>query len=256
MPQNGPMLISEVFSVLDRGVIVTGASSGLGERFARVLATNGARVLAVARRGDRLEALASEVQGVVPCVADLAAEPGRERVIETAHEALGGVDVLINNAGYGEATPALDETVTDFRRVLEIDLVAVFELSRLAARVMIAAGGGSIINIASVAGLVATTPLPNASYTAAKGGVVSLTRELGCQWARRGVRVNAIAPGFFLTKEDMKDPRFGDFVGRQCPMGRFGRADELDGVVLFLASGASSYCTGGVFSIDGGWTAR
>ena len=120
-------------------------------------------------------------------------------------------------------------------------------------------GRGSIVNIASTMGLVAAAPIPNASYCAAKGAVVNLTRELACQWARQGVRVNAIAPGFFpseMTEALESDDRAQGFIRRNCPVGRMGRPDELDGAVLFLASDASTYCTGQVLTVDGGWTAR
>ena len=249
----------DLFSVADRAAIVTGASSGLGQRFARVLAANGARVLAVARRTDRLEALAAEWPGIVPCTADLADEAARAGVIDTAVAEFGGVDVLVNNAGYGNVVPALDEPIASFRAMLELNLVAAFELARLAARPMLDARRGSIINISSVLGLVAATPIPGSSYAASKGALINLTRQLGCEWARKGVRVNAIAPGFFPTEatEGMEAGKpGGDFVLQNCPMGRFGEPHELDGILLYLASDASTYCTGQTITIDGGWTAR
>jgi NAD(P)-dependent dehydrogenase (short-subunit alcohol dehydrogenase family) len=247
----------ELFGVSGRTVIVTGASSGLGERFTRVLAANGASVLAVARRLDRLEALAAELPGVVPMRADLFVEADRSAVIDAAMATFGRIDVLVNNAGYGDPQPALDEPVSGFRDVLELNLVALFELSRLAARHMLPTGKGSIINIASILGLVASAPLQNASYTASKGAVVNLSRELGCQWGRKGVRVNAIAPGFFPSEaNDDLDAATLRYIERNCPMARMGRVDELDGALLFLASDASTYCTGITLTIDGGWTAR
>jgi len=252
-------LAADLFSVADRAVVVTGASSGLGERFSRVLAANGARVLAVARRVDRLDALASEVPGVIPLVADLANEAQRADVVDIALERFGRVDVLVNNAGFGNPVPALAEPVDEFRGMLELNLVAAFELARLAARAMIDGGGGSIINITSILGLVAATPIPGSSYAASKGALVNLTRQLGCEWARRTVRVNAIAPGFFPTEatEGMEAGQpGGDYVLQNCPMGRFGAPHELDGIMLYLASDASSYCTGQTFVVDGGWTAR
>jgi NAD(P)-dependent dehydrogenase (short-subunit alcohol dehydrogenase family) len=251
------MQASDVFSVAGRTAIVTGASSGLGERFAKVLATNGAQVLAVARRLDRLEALARDYKGIVPMRADLATEAERGAVIDTAMATFGSIDVLVNNAGYGDPQPALLESLSSFRDVLELNLVALFELSRLAARHMIQAERGSIVNIASILGLVASAPIANGSYTASKGAVVNLTRELGCQWARKGVRVNAIAPGFFPSEanDEMAD-RALQYVERNCPMARMGREEELDGALLFLASDASAYVTGTTLTIDGGWTAR
>lgn len=253
------MIAADVFSVRDRIAIVTGASSGLGQRFARVLAANGANVLAVARRAERLDALAAEVPGIVPHVADLSNEAQRGTVVAAAIATFGRVDVLINNAGYGDPMLATKEPVGDFRAMLELNLVAAFELARLAATPMMEAGRGSIINIASILGLVASTPIPGASYAASKGGLVNLTRLLGCEWGRKGVRVNAIAPGFFPTEAtagmEAGQP-VGDYVLQNCPMRRFGDDHELDGVLLYLASDASTYCTGQTLVVDGGWTAR
>jgi NAD(P)-dependent dehydrogenase (short-subunit alcohol dehydrogenase family) len=248
----------DIFSVKGRVAVVTGASSGLGERFARVLANAGAQVVAAARRDDRLDALASEVPGIVPHRADLSRDDDRAALVQAAVERYGRIDVLVNNAGFGVAAPALDETMSAFRDAIELNLIAVFELSRLAAGHMIAGSGGSIINIASIIGMVASAPIPNASYAASKGGVINLTRELGCQWARQGVRVNAIAPGYFPSEATapMEGTSASAFVVRNCPMGRFGKPDELDGALLFLASDASSFCTGSVLAVDGGWTAR
>jgi NAD(P)-dependent dehydrogenase (short-subunit alcohol dehydrogenase family) len=253
------MNAAEVFSVRDRVCVVTGASSGLGERFTRVLAANGAHVVAVARRLDRLQALAGECPNVVAEQADLAIEEQRGALIDAVVERFGRVDVLVNNAGYGKPARSVDEPMDDFRAIIELNLIAVFELARLAARPMIAQGGGSIINIASILGMVSSTPIPNASYAASKGGVINLTRELGCQWARKGVRVNAIAPGYFPSEAtDAMGPGTpgGDIILANCPMQRLGAVHELDGILLFLASDASSYCTGQVLTIDGGWTAR
>jgi NAD(P)-dependent dehydrogenase (short-subunit alcohol dehydrogenase family) len=253
------MKINDIFSVRDRSIIVTGASSGLGERFTRVLATNGANVLAVARRIDRLSALADEFPNIVAHRADLAIEAERPGVIDAALHQFGGLDVLVNNAGYGKPARSVVEPMDDFRGVIELNLMAVFELSRLAARHMIERGSGSIINIASILGLVASTPIPNASYAASKGGVINLTRELGCQWARRGVRVNAIAPGFFPSEASgtLEAGMPGtEYIVANTPVGRPGREHELDGVLLYLASDASSYCTGTTVTVDGGWTAR
>jgi NAD(P)-dependent dehydrogenase (short-subunit alcohol dehydrogenase family) len=259
VPPDDAMSAARIFDVRGSVAIVTGASSGLGERFTRVLATNGATVIAVARRVDRLHALAAELPSVEPHPADLSIEAERAALIDAVVERHGRIDVLVNNAGYGHAQPAVDEPIADFRAVLELNLVALFELSRLAARSMIAARRGSIINIASVLGLVASTPIPNGSYSASKGAVINLTRELGCQWARHRVRVNAIAPGFFPTEStEGMEPGTpgGDFVVNGCPMRRLGEPHELDGALLFLASDASTYCTGQVLTVDGGWTAR
>jgi NAD(P)-dependent dehydrogenase (short-subunit alcohol dehydrogenase family) len=249
-----------MFSVEGRVAVVTGASSGLGERFARVLHEWGAHVVAVARRADRLRALAGELDGVLAHPADLADRTQAASVIDAVVDRFGRVDVLVNNAGVAKAMPAIDEPIEDFAYTVEVNLISLFELSRSAARSMISAGrGGSIINIASALGLVAAAPLDNAGYAASKGGVVNLTRELACQWASDGIRVNAIAPGFFpseITADMVDDEQFMRHIRRNTPLGRPGRADELDGVLLFLASDASTYVTGQTIAVDGGWTAR
>jgi NAD(P)-dependent dehydrogenase (short-subunit alcohol dehydrogenase family) len=250
---------SRLFDLNGRVSIVTGASSGLGARFAQVLAGAGATVVCAARRADRLDQLASTGPGLVAVPVDVTDDAARQSLVTTTLERFGRIDVLVNNAGGGATIPALDETLSKFRSTLELNLVSVFDLSRLVAPDMAARGGGSIINIASTMGLVASAPIPNASYCASKGAVVNMTRELGCQWARQGVRVNAIAPGFFpseMTEPMETDERVQAYVRRNCPMGRFGTEAELDGVMLFLASDASTYCTGQVLTIDGGWTAR
>jgi NAD(P)-dependent dehydrogenase (short-subunit alcohol dehydrogenase family) len=247
------------FRLDERVVLLTGASSGLGERFARVLAAAGARVVLAARRRDRLEALADELPGAIAVRADLV-EPGEAaRLVADALEAAGRIDVVVNNAGISRVVPAVDDDVEEFRRELEIDLVAPYELARLVARHLIAEGRpGSIVNIGSVLGTVAGGRLRVPGYAAAKGGLHNLTRELASQWARRGVRVNAIAPGWFET--EMNVEMFGSEGGHRyivdgAPMGRAGREGELDGALLFLASDASSFVTGQVLHVDGGWTA-
>jgi NAD(P)-dependent dehydrogenase (short-subunit alcohol dehydrogenase family) len=171
----------------------------------------------------------------------------------------GRIDVLVNNAGIGSPIPAEDEPVERFAEVLDVNVTALFALTQLVGRTMIERGSGSIVNIASILGLVASAPIKQASYTASKGAVVNLTRELAVQWARKGVRVNAIAPGWFpseMTAEMFADPASMTFLERNAPMARGGRPDELDGALLYLASGASSYVTGQVLAVDGGWTAR
>jgi NAD(P)-dependent dehydrogenase (short-subunit alcohol dehydrogenase family) len=170
------------------------------------------------------------------------------------------VDILVNNAGIDHNEAALDESMDAFRRELEVNLVAPFELARLVARHMIESGrGGAIVNIASIWGLVGVGQIPDAGYAASKGGLVNMTRELGAQWARKGVRINTIAPGWFrseMTEERMfGDERSMRWVHQRTPMGRAGAEHELDGALLFLASDASSFVTGTVLPVDGGWTA-
>lgn len=248
-----------LFDLQGRVAVVTGASSGLGARFAQVLAGAGATVACVARRAERLDDLAASGDRLVAHPADVTDDEARAGVVASTLDRFGRIDVLVNNAGGGATVPAIDESLSDFRATLELNLVAGFDLARLVAPSMIERGGGSIINIASTIGLVASHPIPNAGYCASKGAVVNLTRELACQWARNGVRVNAIAPGFFpseMTKDLETDERAFAYVRRNCPMGRLGHPDELDGAVLFLASDASTFVTGHVLTVDGGWTAR
>ena len=248
------------FDVEGRVAIVTGASSGLGARFARVLAENGARVVLAARRADRIAALAAELgdERALAVPADVTDDAALRALVDTAVARFGGLDVLVNNAGITRSVRAAEEDTDDFREVVGVNLVALFAACREAARVMIPAGRGSIVNIASALGLVGLGRVPQAAYAASKGGVVNLTRELAAQWARRGVRVNAIAPGWFpseMTAGMFADEKSMQFIERTVPMMRPGREDELDGVLLFLASDASSYVCGQTIAVDGGWTA-
>jgi NAD(P)-dependent dehydrogenase (short-subunit alcohol dehydrogenase family) len=253
---------SDRFSVAGKVAVVTGASSGLGERFARVLHAEGATVVVGARRLERLEALAEALGGerIVPVACDVAVDADCERLIDAAVDAGGRIDVLVNNAGIGTPVPAEHEPLDHWRQVVDVNLTGLFVCSQLAGRRMIEQGSGSIVNIASILGLVGSAPVKQASYCATKGAVVNLTRELACQWARKGVRVNAIAPGWFPS-EMTNDKMFGDagameFLRRNTPMARGGEEHELDGALLFLASEASSFVTGTTISVDGGWTAR
>jgi NAD(P)-dependent dehydrogenase (short-subunit alcohol dehydrogenase family) len=241
-------------------VVVTGASSGLGNRFAKVLHSAGATVVASARRADRLDALRDELgERLVPVAADVSIDEDCERLITEAIGLAGHLDVLVNNAGIGFPVAAELEPIVDFRNVVDVNLNALFLLSQLAGRHMIERRRGNIINVASMLGLVASTPIKQASYCASKGAVVNLTRELGAQWARKGVRVNALAPGWFpseMTELMFSDEGASGFMTKNCPMGRGGEEHELDGALLFLASQASSYVTGHTLTVDGGWVAR
>jgi NAD(P)-dependent dehydrogenase (short-subunit alcohol dehydrogenase family) len=250
----------EGFRLDGRVAMVTGASAGLGERFARVLAGAGAWVVLVARRRDRLEQLAGELDGSLPVVADLARPAEREAAVAAALGRYGQVDVLVNNAGISDGPqPAEAEDPADFDAAVKVNLGAAFHLSRLVAPGMIERGRGSIVNITSVHGLVASSPNRQAGYVASKSGLVGLTRELACQWAAHGVRVNALAPGYFdtdLTGEMIASESGRRWIERNTPMRRVGAPHELDGALLFLAGDASSFVTGQTLAVDGGWTAR
>ena len=251
---------AHLVSLDGRIVLVTGASSGLGARFARVVHGAGAEVVVTARRGDRLRELCAELgprAHAFPC--DIAEPEAREQLVAQVRAEIGPITVLVNNAGVAPTGPAEDEPVDAIRRVLEVNTVAPFHLSQLVAKQMFEHGGGSIVNITSMFGLVASTPVQQASYCASKGALVNLTRELAAQWARRGVRVNAIAPGWFPsegTEEMWADERSLRYVERNTPMGRRGEDGELDGVLLLLAGAGGSFITGQTVVVDGGWTAR
>ena len=248
------------FRLDGRVVIVTGASSGLGERFSRVLHAAGATVVAAARRTERLEALAGELgDRLVPLTCDVSVDADCERLVAEAIAIDGHLDVLVNNAGIGAPVAAEDEPIDGFRQVVDVNLTGLFLLSQLAGRHMIERRSGTIVNLASVLGLVGSAPIKQASYCATKGAVVNLTRELGVQWARKGVRVNALAPGWFpseMTELMFTDEGANSYMMRNCPMARAGEPPELDGALLFLASDASSYMTGQTLTVDGGWIAR
>jgi NAD(P)-dependent dehydrogenase (short-subunit alcohol dehydrogenase family) len=259
MPEPDP---ASAFRLDGRVALVTGASSGLGARFARVLDAAGATVVLAARRVERLEKLAAELRDGHPVACDLAVPDAPAQLLDTAITTCGRVDVLVNNAGVEHIEAALDQPLAEFRQELEVNLVAPFELARLVARSIVEAQArGSIVNVASIWGLAGVGQIPDAGYAASKGGLISMTRELAAQWARRGVRVNALCPGWFPSEMTTGPGRiFGDERGeawmkRRTPMGRGGREHELDGALLFLASDASSFVTGAVLPVDGGWTA-
>ncbi len=250
---------TDLFRLDGKVAILTGASSGLGHRFAEVLSHAGAQVLVAARRADRLAELVATVANTSAVACDITDSGAARTLVDTAVERYGAVDIVVNNAGISRVIPAIDDDIDEFRAELEIDLVAPYELARTAARWMIDQGRtGSIVNIGSVLGNGGGGRLKVPGYAAAKGGLHNLTRELGSQWARKGVRCNAIGPGWFET--EMNEDMFATDGGRRyitdnTPMGRPGTMGELDGALLFLASDASAYVTGQVLFVDGGWTA-
>ena len=245
------------FRLDGRVALLTGASSGLGVQFARALRAAGAEVMLAARREDRLRELSEEL-GCAYQVCDVTSDPERAALVDATLRRFDRVDILVNNAGIASTRPAEEETLEGFRRVIETNLVAPFELARRVGTTMLQHGRGSIVNIASTLGTVGIGQIPDAAYAASKGGLVNLTRELAAQWGRRGVRVNAIAPGYFETEMTggmLRDERSLKWVARHDPMGRPGLPGELDGALIYLASDASSYVNGHILMVDGGWTA-
>jgi NAD(P)-dependent dehydrogenase (short-subunit alcohol dehydrogenase family) len=252
-----PAAASERFRLDGATAIVTGASSGLGRRFAEVLSGAGANLVVTARREDRVKALAEELGNAIAVAGDITLAADREAIVAAAVGEFGAVDVLVNNAGLTKVQPALVEDAEFFEQVLRVNLAAPMELARLVAPGMLERGKGSIVNVASSAGLVGGQ-MPQAGYHASKGGVVNLTRELASQWGRKGVRVNALAPGWFpseMTEVMFNDEKNVKWMADRTPMRRSGRDGELDGALLLLASDAGSFITGHTLVVDGGWTA-
>ena len=244
------------FDLRGRTALVTGASSGLGRHVAHVLARAGARVALAARRVERLEAAAAACSTfgaeavVVPL--DLLQRESIAAAAEQAHAALGRIDVLVNNAGAAVTKHAFDQTWDDWRTVVDTNLTGAWLLSQAVGRHMAADGGGSIVNVASLLGLRGTGMI--APYVTSKHGLVGLTRALAVDLARHRIRVNAIAPGYFITdmNEEFLTSPGGEAMKKRVPMKRFGELDDLDGPVLLLASDAGRYLTGVVLPVDGG----
>lgn len=252
----GPGVVTISADLDGQVAVVTGASSGLGRHFCEVLSRNGAQVVAAARRKERLDELVVDGSAAVAVECDVTDAEDVAALIGAAKR-LGGPHILVNAAGWSEDKPALETSVDHFRRTLDVDLTSIFAVSVEVAKAM--PDGGSIINIASILGLVGSWPVAQAAYCAAKGGVINLTRQLGAEWAKSGIRVNAIAPGWFpseLTDDMFADEKAAAWIRRNTPMGRPGRLEELDGALLLMASPSSTFLTGQTLAVDGGWTAR
>jgi NAD(P)-dependent dehydrogenase (short-subunit alcohol dehydrogenase family) len=239
-------------------VLLTGATGGLGRQFVAALDGAGARLVLSGRQRHALEELASQCRDAVAIPADLSDSAAVDALATQALEHYGTVDVLVNNAGTGGSAPGFDEPMEDVRSLFEINLVSSFRLSQFIGRSMKDRGAnGSIINIASLVGVVGVGRVPLGGYTASKGAVIGLTRELAAQWGRYGIRVNALTPGWFgvgMAAWVNDDPKTIEWITRQTPLRRLGQPNELDGALLFLATRASSFMTGQTLVIDGGWT--
>jgi len=251
------MKAAELFDLKGRVALVTGASSGLGARFAEVLAENGAAVVLVARRADRLAAVKARIEKAggraVAIEADVLDRAAMLRAFDAAEKAFGAVTILVNNAGVAHTHRAVELPEAEWRRVIGTNLDAVFCWAQEAAKRMLAAGKkGAIVNIASVLGFGVSKG--TAAYATAKAGVVQLTKALGLELAFKGVRVNAIAPGWFVTEinREFLTSEQGKAMTRDIPAGRFGRDGDLDGALLLLVSDAGSYMAGATIVVDGG----
>jgi NAD(P)-dependent dehydrogenase (short-subunit alcohol dehydrogenase family) len=255
--------LGELFDLSGRVAIVTGGGSGIGRQMATGLAEAGANVVLCARKPERCEEAAAELERDLGVQAlgmrcDVRDPTEIQAVVDRAKAELGAVDILVNNAGTSWGAPAEDHPLEGWQKVIDVNLTGVFLFAQAAGRLMIDQGAGKIVNVASVAAFGGAPPeLMNAvAYNASKGGVVSLTRDLATKWARHGINVNAIAPGWFPS--DMNKALLDaqpDAYLEHIPLRRFGGPDDLKGAVVFLASHASDFVTGQVVVVDGGQSA-
>ncbi|MBB5219642.1 MULTISPECIES: SDR family oxidoreductase [Treponema] len=251
------------FDLTGQVAVVTGCSTGLGVQMAKALANQGAKIVAMARRKDKIEAVAKEIADTYK-VETLAVQcdiTDTDRVNAAVDEVLakfGRIDIVINNAGTGAVAPAEDITDDQFNGEMNVDLFGTFKVARaVAKKAMIPAKYGRVINIASMYGLVGNKIAGSAPYHAAKGGVVNLTRALAAEWGKYNITVNSICPGYFytpLTKETLDSDFFQQNAKTMIPMERYGNEGELDSAAVFLASPASTYVTGVNLPVDGGYT--
>lgn len=242
--------------------VITGASSGLGVQFAKVLANQGASIALIARREEKLKAVKEEIEKYgVKCeyyTLDVKDSPKIKSTVEQIEKDFGKIDILINNAGVGGMVPSVDLSEEDWKNCVDINLSGVFFMARECAKVMLKHKYGRIINIGSIHSTVSLKSGAINSYGATKGGVMMLSKVLATEWALDGITVNTLGPGYFgseMTEDVIDTPQFQAIFKANCPMERSGREGELDTAILLFASRESSYLTGQYLAVDGGWTA-
>jgi len=241
------------FNLSGRTALVTGASSGFGRHFAKVLAGAGASVILAARREAMLEDVVTEIEAEGGSARAIRLDVSRDEDVRAAFEDMPVLDIVVNNAGVGGMGRSLEFEHADWRNIYDVNVHGAWSVAQHAARAMVAAGrGGSIINIASITG--ARPGYNTAAYSSSKAAVTHMTRSLAAEWARHNIRVNAIAPGYFLTEmtTGLDDTNYGKAMMQRIPQGRFGDLPDLDGPLLLLASDLSRYMTGSVVVVDGG----
>ncbi|GLV23156.1 short-chain dehydrogenase/reductase [Sphingobium sp. TomMM35A] len=242
-------MTARTFGLEGRTALITGASSGLGAHFARTLAAEGVELVLTARRGDQLESLAASLPNARAITLDVQDATSIDRL----WDAVGAVDILINNAGIATTGPMLDQDVTQFDRVMDTNARGAYLVARGAARAMVAAGTpGSIINIASILGLRQGAQL--GPYSISKAAVVQMTKAMALEWARHSIRVNALCPGYIVTplNEHVWETDTGKAMINRIPQRRIGSPEDLDGALLLLASDLGAYITGAELVVDGG----
>jgi NAD(P)-dependent dehydrogenase (short-subunit alcohol dehydrogenase family) len=254
------MALGDLFSLEGRSAIVTGGGAGLGRYFAEALAEAGADLVLCARKVERCEATAAAIRRdfrvnavAMPC--DVRDPEQVQAVVARAQSEFGSVDILVNNAGTTWGAPVIDYPLEGWKKVIDVNLTGLFLFAQAAGREMISAGRGKIVNIASVAAFGGAPPelMDAIAYSTSKGGVVSFTRDLAVKWARHGITVNAIAPGWFPTEMSQALlERSGEAFLERIPLRRFGEPADLKGALVFLASDASDFVTGQTLVVDGG----